>query len=60
MALAATSALSVAQTLGKESSKWRFKNNPRIDMRFDRPAHVSEGRRRAKWRHPSAIQDLDS
>jgi hypothetical protein len=38
MALAAISALSAAMTWGKESSKWRLKDNPRIDMLFDRPA----------------------
>ncbi len=37
MALAAISALSAAMSWGKESSKWRLKTNPRIDMRFDRP-----------------------
>ncbi|MDN3278821.1 hypothetical protein QWJ07_31480 [Frankia sp. RB7] len=38
MALASIAALSAALSWGKESSKWRLKNNPRIDMRFDRPA----------------------
>ncbi|MFT4115459.1 hypothetical protein [Bradyrhizobium sp.] len=38
MALGAIAALSAALSWGKESSKWRLKNNPRIDMRFDRPA----------------------
>jgi hypothetical protein len=38
MALAAIAALSAAMTWGRESSKWRLKDNPRIDMQFDRPA----------------------
>ncbi|MBR0700143.1 hypothetical protein JQ599_09550 [Bradyrhizobium diazoefficiens] len=38
MALGAIAALSAALSWGKENSKWRLKDNPRIDMRFDRPA----------------------
>lgn len=38
MALGTIAALSAALTWGKESSKWRLKDNPRIDMQFDRPA----------------------
>lgn len=38
MALAAIAALSAAFSWGRESSKWRLKDNPRIDMQFDRPA----------------------
>lgn len=38
MALACIAALSAAMSWGKESSKWRLKNNPRIKMKFDRPA----------------------
>lgn len=37
MALAAIAALSAAMSWGRESSKWRLKDNPRIDMKFDRP-----------------------
>ncbi|MCK1407627.1 hypothetical protein [Bradyrhizobium sp. 76] len=37
MALAAIAALSAALTWGRESSKWRLGNNPRLDMEFDRP-----------------------
>lgn len=37
MALAAIAALSAAFTWGRESSRWRLKDNPRIDMQFDRP-----------------------
>jgi hypothetical protein len=37
MALAAMAALSAALTWGRESSKWRLGNNPRLDMEFDRP-----------------------
>lgn len=37
MALAAIAALSAALTWGRENSKWRLGNNPRLEMQFDRP-----------------------
>jgi hypothetical protein len=38
MALAAIAALSAAISWGAESSKWRLGANPRINMKFERPA----------------------